>query len=220
MKRIVFLMIIALSMVVYGQYSQCTRGVVYFEDSPGSITGETYNIYLDNNIYQPVYSDPAHPYPFNFTGYDLIGSVDLPAYISYIYLRVLESSGIVDSIYSSAQGPDCEGYWISGTFSLSSSSLVFHEMPSVPGTRVRERLCTSINSRLSVFPNPSNREVMIEGVGNIMIFDLNGRLVKTLESDGRVFWDGKNEEGIPLPTGSYYVTNGEYGNSKKLVFLK
>jgi hypothetical protein len=66
------------------------------------------------------------------------------------------------------------------------------------------------------FPNPFQRNTKIRfgisssGDVDLQIFDITGRLVKTLVN-GRIhagyhtaFWDGKNEKGQKLPTGIYF----------------
>ena len=69
------------------------------------------------------------------------------------------------------------------------------------------------------FPNPFNPNTMIiyslatPGPASIRIYDVSGRLIKTLV-DGYpeartvyfAMWDGRNDEGRPVPTGIYFCT--------------
>lgn len=66
-------------------------------------------------------------------------------------------------------------------------------------------------------PNPSANHFTIrfglaeDAQGSLAVFDVSGRLVRTLESgtlragDHAVTWDGRSESGVAMPSGIYYV---------------
>ena len=80
-------------------------------------------------------------------------------------------------------------------------------------------------------PNPFNGqtainyELSVNGEINIGIYDMNGRLVKTLvkekqrRGDYVGFWDGKNTEGAVVQAGIYFVIlkSGIYISGAKLI---
>jgi gliding motility-associated-like protein len=66
----------------------------------------------------------------------------------------------------------------------------------------------------NLFLSPNNDGindiVAVKNLHNpVKIFDLRGRLVRTLYNDnGTIYWDGKDEDGKPLPSGVYlYLTS-------------
>ncbi|MGD9546428.1 MAG: M14 family zinc carboxypeptidase [Candidatus Krumholzibacteriia bacterium] len=80
-------------------------------------------------------------------------------------------------------------------------------VPAAPGDRLA----------VSAWPNPFNPQTTVSftlpgpGLAAVQVFDLRGRLVRTLESgfmtagpDRRV-WDGTNEAGSPVGSGVYFV---------------
>ena len=84
------------------------------------------------------------------------------------------------------------------------------------------------------FPNPFNPSTTISyslperGSVNIAIYDVNGRLVKTLR-DGpqesgshQIVWDGTTENGLALNTGIYLckLNAAEFSETIKMVYLK
>jgi hypothetical protein len=87
----------------------------------------------------------------------------------------------------------------------------------------------------SSYPNPFNPTTTIEyslaskGKVTIAVYDIAGRLVKRLLVDelveagvNRVFWDGKNENGIKVASGVYFCsmrTAGEVSGIK-LILLR
>jgi len=84
------------------------------------------------------------------------------------------------------------------------------------------------------FPNPFNPiteiryNLPIDQVVAITVYDLNGRVVKSLinsaQSAGyhKVIWDGTNENGIAISTGIYFyqMRAGDFVEMKKMVLLK
>jgi len=84
------------------------------------------------------------------------------------------------------------------------------------------------------FPNPFNPiteiryNLPIDQVVAITVYDLNGRVVRTLingaQSAGyhKVIWDGTNENGIAISTGIYFyqMRAGDFVEMKKMVLLK
>ncbi|MFH1501813.1 MAG: FlgD immunoglobulin-like domain containing protein [Candidatus Eisenbacteria bacterium] len=84
----------------------------------------------------------------------------------------------------------------------------------------------------SVWPQPSRRETTVEFAlprgagGRLNVYDLSGRLVRTLwRGDGgerAVVWNGRDESGIPVGTGVYFVelSSPAGADRAKLVVLR
>jgi len=86
------------------------------------------------------------------------------------------------------------------------------------------------------YPNPFNNRVQISyqiperGYINIEIYNINGRKVKTLfegenitTGDNLVSWDGTNDQGIVMASGTYFVTIRRKGSmiaSNKILMIK
>ena len=84
------------------------------------------------------------------------------------------------------------------------------------------------------YPNPFNPIVCIEytlpqqSQLTIRIYDVSGRLVKVVlddvvaGGDGFVTWDGKNEQGVAVASGTYIyrLEAGEYVESKRMVLVR
>lgn len=83
-----------------------------------------------------------------------------------------------------------------------------------------------IAQEINAFPNPFNASCVIEAVGDVQIFDLSGRLVRTLKSPelearGRMVWDGRDLENKELSSGVYFVkVRGSDTPPVKLVYMK
>jgi hypothetical protein len=68
------------------------------------------------------------------------------------------------------------------------------------------------NSILSIYPNPFNSSCVItfprRNSGNMKIYNINGQLVKSLnliEKEGRIIWNGIDDNGHLLSSGIYFV---------------
>jgi hypothetical protein len=77
-------------------------------------------------------------------------------------------------------------------------------------------LTQSDGLRVKCYPNPFSEQVTIEielpkpGDLKVEVFDTSGRLIKTLyKGDANqkesLIWDGKNESGVKMPTGTYLL---------------
>jgi hypothetical protein len=89
-------------------------------------------------------------------------------------------------------------------------------------------------SLLQNYPNPFNPSTTVEyrlpvpGSVEIRVFDLNGRLVRTLENgfqpqgEHRAIWDGRDDGGTPVASGPYFchVTFGNATLSRKMLLIK
>jgi hypothetical protein len=70
---------------------------------------------------------------------------------------------------------------------------------------------TKTETRLSVYPNPFEKLISImydaphEGEVELNIYDATGRLIKCLDSQSPVFWDGSNNVGSHVPAGVYFL---------------
>jgi hypothetical protein len=82
---------------------------------------------------------------------------------------------------------------------------------------------------LSIYPNPFNPQTTIEfalaeeGVVELAVFDLQGRLIRLLDHENRspgryqVTWSGQDGEGRSVPTGAYFfrlIAGGESQTAK------
>ena len=111
------------------------------------------------------------------------------------------------------------------------------------GFLVLEQLLVSLTPRetelLANYPNPFNPETWIpyrlaeDAFVTLTIYDLSGRIVRTLEVGHRiasvyenrskaVYWDGKNGLGEGVASGVYYyhLSAGDYSATRKMVILK
>lgn len=84
------------------------------------------------------------------------------------------------------------------------------------------------------FPNPFNMETSVKydvqetGFMTLQIFDVHGHLVRELWRGDRqagsysIKWDGRNNAGVPLPSGLYMVRfkAGTYVDMKKMILMK
>jgi hypothetical protein len=84
------------------------------------------------------------------------------------------------------------------------------------------------------FPNPFNPLTTIEysvaksGPVRIVIFDVDGRRIKTLVNENispgrhRTIWDGRNERGVTVSSGIYFyrIEIGSYISIRKMVVLR
>ena len=103
----------------------------------------------------------------------------------------------------------------------------------------RTNFVPSTSKVLTNFPNPFNPETWIpfqikqERVVTIHIHNSAGQLVRTLEVGSRaagvydtkgraVYWDGTNEQGEPVSSGTYFYTlqAGDFQGTKKMLLLK
>lgn len=87
---------------------------------------------------------------------------------------------------------------------------------------------------LDNYPNPFNPSTTIEyeipksGFVKISIYDLNGKLIKTLvhkkqeQGNYRIQWDGKNNSGLKVSSGVYIyaIENEKSIISKKMILVK
>jgi photosystem II stability/assembly factor-like uncharacterized protein len=103
------------------------------------------------------------------------------------------------------------------------SSGITHNERSVPQT-----------CRLSAYPNPFNPTARIEfnlplnAMATLAVYDINGRLVRTLESGfmtagtHSVAWDSRDERGHSVATGIYFcrLSAGPFTATHKLMLLK
>jgi len=86
----------------------------------------------------------------------------------------------------------------------------------------------------SPYPNPFNPSTSISydipktGKIHLAVFDLNGRLIKTLKNGETkrgyhsTIWDAKDENGVGVSTGIYFIklTSSSFLNTKKILYLK
>jgi flagellar hook assembly protein FlgD len=71
-------------------------------------------------------------------------------------------------------------------------------------------------------------KIPIRGQFTIAIFDITGKLIKTLTTNkqsagqGIVQWNGRNDTGISLPSGvyNYQLSSSDFTSTRKIVLLK
>ena len=111
------------------------------------------------------------------------------------------------------------------------------------GFAVLEQLLVSLTPRetelLANYPNPFNPETWIpyrlaeDAFVTLTIYDLDGRVVRTLEVGHRIasayenrskaiYWDGRNDVGERVASGVYFYTlsAGEYSATRKMLVIK
>jgi hypothetical protein len=96
-------------------------------------------------------------------------------------------------------------------------------------TIIKEEIPKPENIYLNSYPNPFNAQTLItyndiEG-GDLGIYDITGRLIKTLTVNGRegdVMWDATDDDGDHVSSGVYFIrARTPYGYaSSKVLFLK
>jgi Secretion system C-terminal sorting domain/FG-GAP-like repeat len=101
-------------------------------------------------------------------------------------------------------------------------------------TAIKNEKEIKTTDKMSIYPNPFNGQVKIlinnskGGKAKVQIYDLLGRLQKTLINDfieqgtHNINWNGTNERGEILPSGIYFMVfeKQDSFNCQKLVFLK
>lgn len=78
-------------------------------------------------------------------------------------------------------------------------------------------------NEIIVFPNPFNTFCAIYSDDPVDIFDISGKKVRTLGTEGgkkMVMWDGRSENGDDLPTGIYFVNSATASKPIRIVLLK
>jgi hypothetical protein len=84
---------------------------------------------------------------------------------------------------------------------------------------------------LSAYPNPFNSSTLIsitgEGISIIKIYDIEGRLVRTLtcnNNESSIIWNAKDEKGNAISSGIYFANSFTESNRKqgqlKLLYIK
>ena len=75
-----------------------------------------------------------------------------------------------------------------------------------------------VEPQLVAWPNPFTSSVQFSlgessGPGEVHIFDVAGRCVRTLQIDSVGRWNGRNGNGHPVPSGLYFLRTRDYGKS-------
>ena len=128
--------------------------------------------------------------------------------------------------------------WLADARSLEARDVIVNR-----GFLVLEQLLVSPTPRetelLANYPNPFNPETWIpyrlaeDAVVTLTIYDLSGRLVRTLEVGHRIasvyenrskaiYWDGRNEVGEQVASGVYFynLSTGNYSATRKMLVVK
>jgi hypothetical protein len=82
-------------------------------------------------------------------------------------------------------------------------------------------------SDIQIYPNPFNAACRISlnnsSAKIIEIFDLSGRLIKTIEiatGSKQAIWDGMDSKGSPLPTGIYFIKVETEHRASKAILIR
>jgi len=98
--------------------------------------------------------------------------------------------------------------------------------------RVRTEPATSADvvqslppAELHVFPNPMRSGAQIlRAAGapatDIVIADVRGAIRRRLPASGSVYWDGRDERGVPVPAGVYFARSARGGGEARIVVLR
>ncbi|MCK5833428.1 hypothetical protein KAH81_07145 [bacterium] len=70
---------------------------------------------------------------------------------------------------------------------------------------------------ISVTPNPFNPSCKIDAPSYVDIFDMNGRLINTIE--GGSYWNGTDVSGEAMPAGIYFAKTSFAGVSKSAILI-
>jgi len=148
-----------------------------------------------------------------------------------LLVKSLQKYGRYDfclNICEPESNPDFDGNRVNGLkFKITSALTNIEKKKAFPP------LTYKINK---TYPNPFNNRVQISyevperGYINIEIYNINGRKVKTLfqgenitTGDNLISWDGTNEQGIVMASGTYFVTikrSGSWIANKKILMIK
>ncbi len=119
-----------------------------------------------------------------------------------------------NSTYNRLPTKAYEGPWIRGMRGV--GALSFYHVPIGEPSAIRAKV-PKTPELLQCYPNPFNASTQIvfrvnkSGLITLTIFDLNGRKIKTLikgkknAGQYQIVWDGRNEKGITVSSGTYYV---------------
>ncbi len=148
-----------------------------------------------------------------------------------LLVKSLQKFGRYDfclNICEPESNPDFDGNRVFGLKFKTASNLT-----SLDRKKFQPVLTYKINK---AYPNPFNNSVQISyqvperGYLNIEIFNINGQKVKTLfegeiitTGDNLISWDGTNDQGSVLASGTYFVTikrSGSWIANKKILMIK
>ncbi len=156
-----------------------------------------------------------------------IGTNGTPFYIGKIFSFKANISGQLYLGYNDYQFYDNTGFFVAFIFNKDSfsTSLIREDNGDNVGTNYKLQ---------QNYPNPFNPETKINFSVpeylpvKILIYNINGELVKVLVDDYRdkgdyvITWDGKNDNGNKLASGAYFY-QAMWGNNiqtKKMILLK
>lgn len=205
-------------------------------------------IYGDNRIpprgftnaaFETIQSPPvAYPYAdgqyWDITTYELPSTSELVEVFVYYqstskeFIEFLRDENVTNTL-----GQDVYDAWVAqgraAPVPMVSGNVFVTPTSDVPGgSGLHYALMQSV-------PNPFHRSATIAyhiarpGYVRLMVFDAEGRLVKTLADEfvsmpGRheVTWDGRDNSGAAMPTGVYFykLNAGEYNATRKMIHVK
>jgi hypothetical protein len=147
-----------------------------------------------------------------------------------IITGIIERDELEPILFSESRDDNSLHCIMRGQLDAGSTYLYYLHNDNITSVALESEEHVPIGTSLTSYPNPFNSTTIISysnpGGGDITIYDIAGRLVKTLraESDigGSVTWDAMDESGKPVCSGIYFVKlNASAGvKTAKLVYLK
>lgn len=207
---------------------------------PDDSTSE-FRQYLDNSMYQllaagyTVTNDTTKIDAFFGNGragdFDLDADVDSADYDQFAICYTGPGGGPLDSLCSIGDmdgddDVDCDD-WTCFQFAWTDTGPV-PDLPECAGAGINDPVYPPANTeaRSRAFPNPTPGTAEIRfnvsrmGMVKLTVYDMNGRVVKTLVDGPRtagehtVTWDGRNEDGVPVAGGVYFYRLATPGMSE------
>ncbi len=179
-------------------------GVIHYTGDPSTIYINVWDVYAEFTDSIPVLEST------HYIGDTLYMLNDLPSGPKRIQaFEDLDADGVLDPDESYAYAEGAFGSMIIvGGGGVSDSGVDI----DLPATAVDEKTATPGDFEIHVSPNPFNASCRIEAPGGIEILDMNGRLVRILDGSG--IWDGTDESGENMPTGTYMARVSHNGLTK------
>lgn len=194
--------------------------------------GQMYSLGIDltgdgiTEFYALAYNGTATAYRQSFkiinivTGAAIFEKNDAAWYYSYPTFYDINADGLLEMIVAKSEYPYQNRY--------------FYDVFSTGVSGINENDKPASFKLLQNYPNPFNPQTEItydlsaSGPVNLSIYDIQGALIKTLESGvkdagmHKVQWDGTDNRNSRVPTGIYFYTLKAAGSSaeRKMVMLK
>ncbi len=73
---------------------------------------------------------------------------------------------------------------------------------------------------IRAYPNPFNAECRIEGASSVEIVDITGKILRNIDGEGSLMWDGRDDYGRDLPSGIYFISDRKTGRYSRVLMLR